>query len=108
MKTKIPFVLANATLMGIFNYDFANEIGNYKFWLFIGEIIVFIASILFLIHQKEKEKILIAVAIVMLYGVLTYDFNNEVGNYKFRIFICEIVLLIISVLSLIFQTKKKE
>ncbi len=108
MKTKIPFILAIATLIGILNYDFANEIGNYKFWLLIGEIIVFIPSILFLIYKKEKGKILVTVSTAILYGILTYDFDNEVGGYKFWIFISEIVLLIISILSLIFQKKKKE
>ncbi len=108
MKTKISYILAIATLIGILNYDFANEIGSYKFWLFIGEIIAFIVSILFLIFQKEKEKIFVAVGTAILYGILTYDFENEVGSYKFWIFIVQVALLIIGILSLIFQKRKNK
>ncbi len=110
MKTKFPFMLAVVMLLGIFHYDFSNEIGSYKFWILIGEIIVFIASILFLIFQKgkilDKENIFLGVGIVVLHGILTYDFSTEVGSSKFWIFIGEIILLIIGVLVLIFQAWK--
>ncbi len=108
MKTKISYILAIATLVGILNYDFSNEIGNYKFWLFIGAIIVFIVSILFLILQKEKEKILLGIVTIMLYRILTYELSNEVGSTEFLIFIGEIVLFITSILLLIFQKKENK
>ncbi len=108
MKTKISYILAIATLVGILNYDFSNEIGNYKFWLFIGAIIVFIVSILFLIFQKEKEKILLGIATIMLYRILTYELSNEVGSTEFWIFIGEIGLFITSILFLIFQKRENK
>lgn len=47
-------LIAVAMVLNIVNYDFANEIGNGKFWLLICEIGILLISI-FLLLQKDKK-----------------------------------------------------
>ncbi len=55
-NTKITALLvAVAMVLGILNYDFANEVGNGKFWLFLGQVVVLVMS-LFLLLKKDDKK----------------------------------------------------